>query len=338
MITHYTYRITNKKDNIHYYGVRSTPKDISPYDDLGVRYFSSSKIVKSIAKNNKDDFKFKVVRVFKSRSEAMLHEGILHLKFDVKNNNKFYNQTNAIGDTFVTVKGINKCTLTVYDIIDRKNKKISTNEFISNNTRYRTPMSKKVYQFDMDGLYIKSYKTVSDAVKETRNSGIYRCCLGMSQQSGGFRWSYSINIKPLIKNKKTPKKLYKYSSEYEETIYNNFSDAVKDNQGHSIKMIPNKSFCKILPHIISTKKLNKQEVDDCFSYNSQVQSAITRKKLNKTGAKKVYQYDENMNLIKIWNKISDVYSSGYSSHVGILCRDNTIKLNSGYYWSYLKLN
>lgn len=88
---HYVYRITNKELNKHYYGVRSSK--VEPKLDLGIKYFSSSTDKEFIneQKVNKDIFKYKVVRQFDSRKEAINLEIKLHDKFNVGKNNNFYN-------------------------------------------------------------------------------------------------------------------------------------------------------------------------------------------------------------------------------------------------------
>ena len=61
---HYVYRITNKKENKHYYGVRSSK--VEPKLDLGVKYFSSSTDKEFIneQKINNYLFKYKIIKQF----------------------------------------------------------------------------------------------------------------------------------------------------------------------------------------------------------------------------------------------------------------------------------
>lgn len=104
---HYVYRITNLKENKHYYGCRSSK--IEPKLDLGVKYFSSSKDKDFIQeqKENKTIFKYKIIKIFDSREEAIKLEIKLHAKFDVGINESFYNkakQTSTGYDTFGTTK------------------------------------------------------------------------------------------------------------------------------------------------------------------------------------------------------------------------------------------
>lgn len=91
-IYHYTYRITNLAEGKHYYGSRSSK--IHPNKDLGKHYFSSStnKAFRRDQKENPHNYKYKVVKLFSSREEAISFEIKLHKKFDVGINESFYNK------------------------------------------------------------------------------------------------------------------------------------------------------------------------------------------------------------------------------------------------------
>lgn len=86
----YVYRITNTKENIHYYGRRTSFKH--PSQDIGVSYFSSSKILKARIKENPNDFKYKIIKICVDRIEASNLEIKLHQKFNVGKHPKFYNR------------------------------------------------------------------------------------------------------------------------------------------------------------------------------------------------------------------------------------------------------
>jgi len=105
----YIYRITNTMLKKHYYGKRSTNTD--PSKDLGKRYFSSStdKQFLEDQRTNPQNYKYKVIKNFSTVKEALIREVILHEKFDVAKNKKFYNkakQTNAGFDTTGTSRPI----------------------------------------------------------------------------------------------------------------------------------------------------------------------------------------------------------------------------------------
>ena len=101
--SHYVYRITNLVENCHYYGMRSC-KNRSPSNDLGIRYFSSSKDKEFIKdqKQNPSHYKYKVVRICGSRKDALALEVLLHEKFDVGANDHFYNRAKQTSTGFCT--------------------------------------------------------------------------------------------------------------------------------------------------------------------------------------------------------------------------------------------
>lgn len=113
---HYTYRITNTKEGMHYYGAHSC--DCLPKEDIGVKYWSSTKREGFVEhqKQNPEQYKYKIIKIFSTRVQAVEHEIFLHKKFDVKLHQKFYNDANQTSTNFDTTgkepwnKGLNKET------------------------------------------------------------------------------------------------------------------------------------------------------------------------------------------------------------------------------------
>lgn len=101
MKTFYVYRITNKELKKHYYGFRQTL--LSPNNDLGIKYFSSSKDKEFIneQKINKNNFKYKIIKVFDNKEDAINLEIKLHKKFNVAKNDSFYNKSNQTSTGFM---------------------------------------------------------------------------------------------------------------------------------------------------------------------------------------------------------------------------------------------
>ena len=102
---HYVYRITHKELSKHYYGCRTSA--VTPKEDIGVKYFSSSKD-KTFINDQKTctyKYKYKVVKVFTSRELAIEFEILLHNKFDVGKNPKFYNKCKQTAIGFDTSGG-----------------------------------------------------------------------------------------------------------------------------------------------------------------------------------------------------------------------------------------
>ncbi len=88
---HYVYRISNIIANKHYYGTRSSQH---PKLDLGIIYFSSSSDIMFIKeqKQTPENFKYKILKIFENREQAIEYEILLHNKFDVGANLNFYNR------------------------------------------------------------------------------------------------------------------------------------------------------------------------------------------------------------------------------------------------------
>ena len=61
---HNTYRITNIKERMYYYGVHSC--DCLPEEEIGLTYFSSSKNKEFIKdqKENPQNYKYKIIKIF----------------------------------------------------------------------------------------------------------------------------------------------------------------------------------------------------------------------------------------------------------------------------------
>jgi len=89
---YYVYRITNTKENKHYYGSRVSK--VIPQYDLGIKYFSSSDILQKEIISNPENFKYKVVKILDNNGDKILWECYLHQYFDVKMHDSFYNKAN----------------------------------------------------------------------------------------------------------------------------------------------------------------------------------------------------------------------------------------------------
>ena len=99
---HYVYRISNTKEQKHYYGKRSSK--VEPKKDLGIKYFSSSKDKNFILdqKHNPKNYKYKVVHSYSSSEQAIRAEIYLHNKLNVDANPAFYNKSKQTATKFST--------------------------------------------------------------------------------------------------------------------------------------------------------------------------------------------------------------------------------------------
>ncbi len=116
----YVYRITNILTNKHYYGSRTSK--MKPSEDLGFNYFSSSSNKSFIneQKTTPENFKYKIIKIFTNRKDALIKECFLHRKFNVGKNKNFYNKAIQTSEYF-DVTGIPR-SQEVKDKISSKNK------------------------------------------------------------------------------------------------------------------------------------------------------------------------------------------------------------------------
>ena len=159
---HYTYRITNIKEGKYYYGVHSC--DCLPKEDIGIKYFSSFKKKEFIKdqKENPQNYKYKVIKIFSTRVEAVKHEIFLHKKFDVKLHEKFYNEANQTSTGFDTTgKSFNIGFAAARNKITNEIVYITTDELKTNNLYESTSKNRKLSQEAKDKISIANTGNIS---------------------------------------------------------------------------------------------------------------------------------------------------------------------------------
>lgn len=94
----------------------------------------------------------------------------------------------------------------------------------------------------------------------------------------------------------------------------------------------------------SKKKMSKSHLGHIVTEETRKKISSSSKGKTKTEewkakiSKKVYQYDKNNNLIKIWESVSSTSNGGYSvGNVGQCCLGKR-KTHKGFIWSYINLN
>ena len=180
MKKHYVYRITNKIENKHYYGVRSTK--LEPKDDLGIKYFSSStdRVFIKGQKENPYNYKYKIIKIFSTREEAIKLEIKLHNKFNVSVNESFYNKAKQTGVGFDSTGNLNcvdKLTgKNIYIKTHYYNKELHETQFNKVLCKDKNKdfdgfmfVDKKIFE-SSDNLVGSAYKTVRC---KTKNGDVY---------------------------------------------------------------------------------------------------------------------------------------------------------------------
>ena len=61
----------------------------------------------------------------------------------------------------------------------------------NNMGKCKTDDRKPVSQFTLEGKYVKAYRSISEASKETKIKAVGSCCRGKVKSAGGYQWCYS---------------------------------------------------------------------------------------------------------------------------------------------------
>lgn len=168
MFKSYVY-LLKEKGGLFYIGSRkSSYKDLI-YDFW--KYGTSSSKKKEIL-NNKENFKVKILKTFKTYKEALKFESLLHKKYNVKENKKYFNKSNALEFSFDSNK-----TISCYDTISKKNIRIREDIFYNNLNRYKTFSTGKVTVRFKEGteffnITVEEYKANKDLYITSSGNGV----------------------------------------------------------------------------------------------------------------------------------------------------------------------
>lgn len=194
----------------------------------------------------------------------------------------------------------------------------------------QTKLSIEVHQYDMDGSYIKTYKSISDAQRDNKitNGKISDCCNGKRKSAGGYRWSYE-KYEYLEKYvRETNSKMvhqYSLSGNYVKT-YNHLSDAVKEfklQNGAHISSCCNGFRDTAYGYMWSYEKHDKINNEN---------------HIHKQGVG-VIQYNLDMNIINVFdNCVEAAKQFGEKKDKAYMSINNCLNKKSksayGYYWEY----
>lgn len=71
-------------------------------------------------------------------------------------------------------------------------------------------LKKKIAQYTLDGVFIRSWSSISDAQRDLMISGISATLTGVNKSAGGFQWKYYENEDPIPAIKPKEKTVYQF--------------------------------------------------------------------------------------------------------------------------------
>jgi len=196
---------------------------------------------------------------------------------------------------------------------------------------YREDRKKKCYQYDLDGNFIREWHSITEASKflgVESTSGIIGCCKSKYNFFKGFIWRYEY-FEKLDVNFKVNRynKIYQYSINGEFIKeWNNRID-IYDFYDYERR---NQNLLRALNNI------NLTVYGFRWSFEKMIKLPKIIRKINIS--KKVYQYDENYNLIGEYNSPLEASIKNNSSKRLIFYSiKNKSKTRNNHYWLFEKI-
>lgn len=188
----------------------------------------------------------------------------------------------------------------------------------------------KVQQYNLDGSFIKEYESALQAANETliNHSDICRCCRKEISHAGKFQWKYSNSNKQIC-----PINIDKLSIQKEINQY--------DLQGKLVNTYPSLAEAERMTGIRKSTicSVCKGKGKTAGGYRwSYTDKQLDMGKQKSGIKKKVYQYDKNFTLIKIFDSITEASKVTQITLSGIseTCRGKR-KTAGGYIWSFKEI-
>jgi hypothetical protein len=200
------YKITNPKGKIYVGQSVNIKRRFTHYKNLK-EIKSQKKIYYSIKKYGYDQHKFEILEIC-NRDE--LNEKEKHwIKFYDCCNTGLNISDGGEGSFGKLNKGKKRSSKTKKKISETKrlNPRKTTLEMI-NNFREISPNKKEIFQYDLDGNFIRKYPSINEAARHLniRNDGISACVRGKQTTAYKYQWFYTFqeNV-PSVKPSQKPK-------------------------------------------------------------------------------------------------------------------------------------
>lgn len=198
---------------------------------------------------------------------------------------------------------------------------------------------RKIYQYSLDGKFIKEHISIEEIVEELNLKhvkNVYACCNGKRSSAYGYRW------------------FYEYQGEVIDALIDRFERTAKSRR---IKVYQYSLDGKFIKEYQSSEEVRKElnvYIDPClrgitcsaggfqwfYDYKGEFIDKIksTNEKLGERQSKQVYMYDKNGIIVKIFDKCKDVceYFNTYHKKIKQVIDNHT--LFNGFYLSYENIN
>lgn len=189
--------------------------------------------------------------------------------------------------------------------------------------KQRRKNCKTVYQYDLDGNFIREWESLVKIEKEYGYSknNISHCCLGEVPSSYGYIWSYEKRNDIVYENKnfQKQKKIYQFSKDM--TLISEWDnlESIENALGYGRSAISSCCRCD-----------SKTAYGYIWRYEENLDKKIS---LVSAQAKKVLQLDKKYNLIAEFDSVSEAQRVTGINNISNCCNGKR-KTSGGYVWVY----
>ncbi len=196
-------------------------------------------------------------------------------------------------------------------------------------------LSKTVYQYSLDGKFIKAYKSASEAalsLNETPCKITIVCRLGTNHISCGYRWSYIYKGDKLIKDDMDNPNYYTKIHQYDiEGNYIASYDSISDAERAT--GIGNSKISSCAKGINAFTKDYRWSYDYYESLEPLDKTEYMYKKVTSLSEKPVYQYTKDGKFVAKYKSIADAdKTTGVDFRNISACKNGKKKTAGGYKW------
>ena len=194
----------------------------------------------------------------------------------------------------------------------------------------RERRSSPVYQYSLDGNYLRMFSSVQKARRETNIGHIERCCNGDQKQAGGFIWSYdkSTAVPPVQNDNPATKKRVVYQYGLDGHRISEYDSAYHAEKATGINQTAIRNVC-----------LGRNHTAGGYVWSYENKPHIHVALSNNTGKpKRVGKYDiENGELIQVYDSLAQAATDNNISSIGNISAACTGRYKScgGFIWKYV---
>lgn len=184
---------------------------------------------------------------------------------------------------------------------------------------------KPVFQYDLNGNFIKEWESVTDIQEELgyHKNNISHCCLGTNPSSYGYIWSYEKRDDIIYENKnfQKQKKIYQFSKNMTFIAEWENLESIEKVLGYGKNAISTCCRCE-----------SKTAYGYIWRYEENLDKKIS---LVSAQAKKVLQLDKKYNLVEKFESVSEAQRVTGINNISNCCIGK-YKTAGGYIWVYEK--